>query len=215
MSATIKSLAAMVVTALTLSACAQAQTALSPAPSAIGNAKSVAANAWSLGKDSKIQFGQLSGVPNGYYDMCVSHPNLCRVRGGRLAATRDGSVVFTSATMGELNAVNAQVNATIRPAYRDEWTPEQPVGDCKDFAMTKRQQLIESGWPSSALPVAIVRTNFGEQHLILVARTSQGDFVLDNLTDAIAPWTSASYSWEKIQSTTDALAWRALKTSAD
>jgi predicted transglutaminase-like cysteine proteinase len=81
--------------------------------------------------------------------------------------------------------------------------------------MTKRQRLINSGWPSSALPVAIVRTFVGEQHLVLVARTSQGDFVLDNLTSGISPWRSASYSWEKIQSTTDALAWRAMKTSAD
>ena len=124
--------------------------------------------------------------------------------------TGDGSVKLTSATMQQLNSVNANVNATIHPAYRDDWTPGQRDGDCKDFAMTKRQHLVASGWPTSALPVAIVRTSFGELHLILVARTSQGDFVLDNLTDAIVPWTQTRYSWEKIQSTTNAFAWRAL-----
>jgi len=133
MSATMKILATMLFAALTLSACAQAQTAQDLTPSAIRHGQVAADEGLSLVKDSKIRFGQLSGVPSGYYDMCVSRPDLCRVRGGRLAATRDGSVVFTSATMDQLNAVNAQVNATIHPAYRDAWTPEQPVGDCKDF----------------------------------------------------------------------------------
>jgi predicted transglutaminase-like cysteine proteinase len=203
-------LAATLAAALMVSACAEAQNAQLPTPSAISSGHHAADHTLTAGNDSKIQFGQLSGVPNGYYDMCVSHPSLCRVRGGRIAAAHDGSVLSTSATMDQLNSVNARVNATIHPAYRDEWTPEQPVGDCKDFAMTKRQRLVESGWPTSALPVAIVRTSSGEKHLILVARTTQGDFVLDNLTNQIVPWSQAPYSWEKIQSTTDAFAWRSL-----
>jgi len=162
----------------------------------------------------KIRFGGSSGTPTGYYAMCADHPNLCRARSGRIATSRDGSVVLTGVALDQLNAVNATVNAAIKPAYREAWTPEQPAGDCKDFAMTKRQRLIESGWPSSALPVAIVLTALGEKHLVLVARTSRGDFVLDNLADAIAPWTSAPYSWEKILSTTDGLVWRTVETFA-
>jgi predicted transglutaminase-like cysteine proteinase len=165
-------------------------------------------------KPRKIRFGELSAMPSGYYAMCVGRPSLCRARAGRIATSPDGSVVLTGAAMDQLNAVNARVNAAIEPAYRDAWTPEQPAGDCKDFAMTKRQRLIESGWPSSALPVAIVRTPLGEKHLVLVARTSGGDFVLDNLAGAIAPWTRPSYSWEKILSPTDDLVWRTVETSA-
>jgi predicted transglutaminase-like cysteine proteinase len=112
--------------------------------------------------------------------------------------------------MGRLASVNAEVNAAIRPAYRDGWMPERAVGDCKDFALTKRQRLIASGWPSSALLVAIVRTFSGEQHLILVARTNKGDFVLDNLTQRVVPWTSAAYSWEKIQSPINIWIWHAI-----
>jgi predicted transglutaminase-like cysteine proteinase len=109
------------------------------------------------------------------------------MRAGRIATSPDGSVMLTGAALGQLNAVNARVNAAIEPAYRDARTPEQPAGDCKDFAMTKRQRLIESGWPSSALPVAIVRTSLEEKHLVLVAGASRGDFVLDNLADANSP----------------------------
>jgi predicted transglutaminase-like cysteine proteinase len=75
--------------------------------------------------------------------------------------------------------------------------------------MTKRQRLIEMGWPSSAVPLAIVRTYSGEQHLIVVARTNHGDFVLDNLARGVVQSASVPYSWEKMLSTTNGLQWRA------
>ncbi|THD42073.1 MAG: hypothetical protein E7774_16685 [Bradyrhizobium sp.] len=171
----------------------------------------VAANAQSANAISKIQFGPLSAIPNGYYELCSAYPDLCRMKPGRIPVTADGSVTLTSAMMDELKSVNSAVNATITPAYRDTWAPGEPAGDCKDFAMTKRQRLIDSGWPSSALPAAIVVTAAGELHLVLIARTSEGDFVLDNLTSQIVPWTKVSYAWEKIQSTTDGLNWRVLQ----
>jgi predicted transglutaminase-like cysteine proteinase len=193
--------------AMTLSACAADQ----GAPSALSSGVPVVQSAKApSGATGKIQIGEASGTPTGYYELCVSHPNLCRVRAGRIAVTADGSVAFSNSAMEQLKSVNANVNAIIRPSYSQAWTPGEPVGDCKDYAMTKRQRLIDSGWPSSALPTAIVRTSRGEEHLVLVARTSQGDFVLDNLNDQVAPWKSAAYSWEKIQSPTDGLTWRSV-----
>ncbi len=203
--------AAALFAGLLLSSGAQSQPTQMQTPTSISASRShIGDNAPVAAAVGKLQFGQPGAVPMGYYQMCVKHPNFCRVHGGRVATTRDGSVKLTSAMRDQLNAVNARVNATILPAYRDDWTPERSVGDCKDFAMTKRQRLINSGWPTAALPVAIVRTSFGEQHLVLVARTTEGDLVLDNLTDGIVPWRWTSYSWEKIQSTTDAFAWRNL-----
>jgi predicted transglutaminase-like cysteine proteinase len=213
MSQTIATLAAGLFAAATAGGCAEAQSGPIHELSAASRASISAGDETRPQKSSKIRFGELSATPSGYYFMCVGHPSLCRTRAGRIAMSPDGSVVLTDAALNQLNAVNAKVNAAIEPAYRDAWTPEQPAGDCKDFAMTKRQRLIESGWPSSALPVAIVRTSLGEKHLVLVARTSRGDFVLDNLADAIAPWTSPSYSWEKILSPTDDLVWRTVATS--
>jgi len=158
----------------------------------------------------KIAFGEAAAIPSGYYEMCVAQPGLCRTHRGRLATTRDGSVVVSGSTMAQLSSVNASVNASIHPAYRSDWTPGRDTGDCKDFAMTKRQRLLDAGWPSSAVPVAIVRTAFGEKHLVLVARTSEADYVLDNLDGAISPWSRVGYAWEKIQSANDGLSWRKL-----
>jgi predicted transglutaminase-like cysteine proteinase len=159
---------------------------------------------------AKANIGHLAATPLGYFEMCARDPNLCRVRNGNLPATADGSVKVAPGTMDQLASVNASVNAAIRPAHRDDWTPDQAVGDCKDFAMTKRQRLIDMGWPSSAVPVAVVRTASGAEHLIVVARTDQGNFVLDNLTQTVVPSPSVSYSWEKILSPTNLLEWRAL-----
>ncbi len=160
MSITVNSWLAALCAALTASAYARAQPSRTQTPSAIA-ARQSTADRDTTGGVGKIRFGRPSAVPNGYYAMCVSPPNLCRVRAGRVATTRDGSVELTGAMMDRLNSVNASVNASIRPAYGGEWTPERPVGDCKDFAMTKRQRLIDSGWPTSALPVAVVHTSSG------------------------------------------------------
>ena len=205
---TVTSLFFAVSAAVTLTAC-EAVEGLQGMPSALSmSVPAVQKTGVASADGSKIQIGQASGTPTGYYKLCVNHPSLCQVRPGRIGVTADGSVAYSSAAMEQLSAVNASVNAIIRPAYSDAWTPEEPAGDCKDYAMTKRQRLVDSGWPTSALPTAIVRTSRGEEHLVLVARTSRGDFVLDNLDDQIAPWKRTSYSWEKIQSPTDGLSWR-------
>ncbi|HEY1945063.1 MAG TPA: transglutaminase-like cysteine peptidase [Roseiarcus sp.] len=161
----------------------------------------------SAAKAAKVRFGESAAIPSGYYALCVAHPEFCRVQAGRLASRRDGSVILTAMALDRLNAVNESVNAAIRPAYGESWLPDQAAGDCKDYAMTKRQRLIEAGWPTSAVPVAIVRTPSDEKHLVLVARTDQGDFVLDNLARSIVPLGSAAYVWEKILSPTDGLSW--------
>jgi predicted transglutaminase-like cysteine proteinase len=178
--------------------------------SAISSKSAVAIGTASDRSSSKIKFGEQTAIPSGYYDMCTAHKSLCQIRSGRLPISPDGSVKLTGLAMNQLSSVNAAVNASIRPAYRDGWMPGRTVGDCKDFALTKQHRLIASGWPSSAVPVAIVRTRSGERHLVLVARTNQGDFVLDNLTESVVPWTSVSYSWEKIQSTTNSWVWRTI-----
>jgi predicted transglutaminase-like cysteine proteinase len=178
--------------------------------SAISTKSQVATSAAPDSSGSKIKFGDQTAIPSGYYEMCATHQSLCQIRGGRLPVLADGSVKLTGSAMNQLSSVNATVNAAIRPAYREGWMPGRSVGDCKDFALTKQHRLIASGWPSSAVPVAIVRTASGEQHLVVVARTNQGDFVLDNLTENVVPWTSVSYSWEKIQSTTNAWSWRTI-----
>ena len=72
-------------------------------------------------------------------------------------------------------------------------------GDCNDYAVSKRHELLKRGWPAGALLLSEVVTNSGEHHLVLVVRTRSGDLVLDNLTPQIKPWSRAPYRWVRIQ----------------
>jgi predicted transglutaminase-like cysteine proteinase len=61
------------------------------------------------------------------------------------------------------------------------------MGDCNDYAVTKRHMLLQRGLPAKALRLSAVRTGSGTGHLVLLAVTSKGELVLDKLTDAILP----------------------------
>ena len=81
----------------------------------------------------------------------------------------------------------------------EKWLIGPSRGDCNDYAVTKRSELLERGWPTRVLLLSEVVTPWGEHHLVLVVRTSAGDLVLDNLTSQIRPWAQAPYSWVRIQ----------------
>jgi len=106
--------------------------------------------------------------------------------------------------------VNRDVNATISPTVKSHsagWAIAPSTGDCNDYAVTKRHELVQSGLPTKALRLSVVKTSSGIGHLVLVVVTTKGDLVLDNLTDAIRPWQSTDYRWLKIQSASDARFW--------
>lgn len=94
----------------------------------------------------------------------------------------------------ELDAVNFAVNAKIAPVTDLElygvvefWAIPTDKGDCEDYALLKRRYLIAKGWPTGSLLLTVVRDYEGEAHTVLTARTTSGDFILDNKTDALLP----------------------------
>jgi predicted transglutaminase-like cysteine proteinase len=118
---------------------------------------------------------------------------------------------MTSELWKELEAVNRAVNSGVRSVpdiahygVEDFWElPFQGggnAGDCEDYVLQKRQLLLAHGVPMTALSIALVRTSWGEEHAVLLVRSAQGDYVLDNLTPWIKPWTQVSYNWIKWQS---------------
>jgi predicted transglutaminase-like cysteine proteinase len=120
----------------------------------------------------------------------------------------------TFGRMADLDDVNSAVNHQIAPrpdpTADDNWTLFPKAGDCEDYAVSKRHVLIGQGWPASSLRLAIGKTERGEGHLVLIARTDDGDVVLDNLTDEVKPWNKVDLHWISIQSSTDPKIWYAL-----
>jgi predicted transglutaminase-like cysteine proteinase len=123
--------------------------------------------------------------------------------------------------MSMLREVNSSVNASITPMQKStnpmvaRWSLSPSAGDCNDYAVTKRHQLIEIGWPKSALRLAVVLTNGGQGHLVLVARLADGDFVLDNLSASVRPWNAADYEWISMQSGGNPRFWVAINENGE
>ncbi|HMK67249.1 MAG TPA: transglutaminase-like cysteine peptidase, partial [Stellaceae bacterium] len=100
--------------------------------------------------------------------------------------------------MLDLAEVQALVNARVHPREnsRHEWEfASDGYGDCNTYALEKRRELIARGWPKTALLLASAVTETGEGHLVLIARTSRGDLVLDNRLSPVVDWTRLPYRW--------------------
>jgi predicted transglutaminase-like cysteine proteinase len=136
-------------------------------------------------------------------------------------AFRGGKLVLTEKRRAELTAVNAQVNRSIRPERNflgvagEEWLIAPKTGDCNDYAVTKRHELLSRGWPSRALLLAEVIVPWGKHHLVVVVRVEEGDFVIDSLNANVLPWNKTPYRWVRIQTPSNPTAWATVgRTSA-
>ena len=82
------------------------------------------------------------------------------------------------------------------------------AGDCEDYALEKRHALMAAGLPGEALSIAVVTTVRGDTHAVLLVATDHGEYVLDNLSAWIVPWTQAGYTWRERQVAGSASQWK-------
>jgi predicted transglutaminase-like cysteine proteinase len=155
-------------------------------------------------------------APFQHVRFCLRYPSDCKSN-----PAEKERIDLSAETSELLKRVNRRVNMSIistlksyGPDLQDGWTIAPDIGDCNDYAVTKRHELLESGLPSRALRLSVVKTASGIGHLVLIVATTKGDVVLDNLTETIRPWLSTDYHWLKIQSATDARFWNEVKVSA-
>jgi predicted transglutaminase-like cysteine proteinase len=62
----------------------------------------------------------------------------------------------------------------------DFWTIANEQGDCEDYALRKRQLLIERGFPAEDLRLTVVKDETGAGHAILTADVDGVTYCLDN-----------------------------------
>jgi len=163
---------------------------------------------------SYIGVGAPTSVPYGWVDFCRREPQECNQP---VMPARD--LELTAETWQILNRVNRAVNAAIFPVSNydhwgtmlDHWDyPLDGKGDCKVYALEKRRELIEKGFPRQALLMTVVKDLNDEGHAILTVKTNRGEFILDNLTDTIRPWDATGYEFLKRQSQEDPNVWLAI-----
>jgi predicted transglutaminase-like cysteine proteinase len=143
-----------------------------------------------------------TSIPVGHLEFCTSHPAECRANDRVVPAME-----LTDNTWQQLVSVNSYYNQNVRPVTDQDlynvaefWTFPNGFGDCEDFALAKRRDLINSGWNPSTLMIAVVKEANGNGHAVLLARTDRGDLVLDNQDGTIRLWNETPYKFIKRQS---------------
>jgi predicted transglutaminase-like cysteine proteinase len=170
---------------------------------------------------SPMALGANVQAPVGYVQFCNRRPDQC-VGSANYRQVRNDSAdapAMSPALWTQLNAVNRDINARIRPASDEKafgvsnyWgmplsEGNGALGNCKDYALEKRAALVTAGVPASALSIAIVKTRRHETHAVLLVATSSGEYVLDNLSEWIVPWREAGYTWLARQAPGQPLRW--------
>lgn len=137
--------------------------------------------------------------PSQYAAFCQTEPDVCSLEG-------QAKIPWTDALHDLLFSVQHEVNTEI--AFVPDWEnsgqeelwcfPENGMGDCEDFALEKRRRLVAAGVPGAALTIAIA---FHEvmffPHAVLLAETTTGTWVLDNLYDDVLCWDAVPYIYTR------------------
>ena len=156
-----------------------------------------------------MPIGASTSAPFAFIEFCVRYSVRCRPSSELQTISVDDN------KLSELTLVQRLVNRSITPRPDPpgtdlSWMENAKVGDCDDYAMTKRGRLLDSGWPASAVLLAIAVVPNGEHHIVVVVVTESGDLVLDNLRPNVIQWTKLPYRWIKRSSPYDPREWQVI-----
>jgi predicted transglutaminase-like cysteine proteinase len=162
-----------------------------------------------------MQVGAITSQPIGHYEFCQTHKDECNIKSTNTVAPR-----VTEFGWNVIRQINAKVNHDIMPMTdqeifgRDEvWAYPKDVGDCEDFALLKRKLLIDAGFSPADVLMTVVRKTDGEGHAVLTVRTSDGDYILDNLSPDVKLWSETSYRFLKRQASFNTGRWVTIENS--
>jgi predicted transglutaminase-like cysteine proteinase len=147
-----------------------------------------------------IPQGQVVSAPRGAAHLCATYSWAC-VSSGR----RNSQI--TPDQLSEANRINQRINRSVRQVSdlqqygrEDVWAlPTALGGDCEDIALLKKLELIQAGLPPERLLLATVLDRNRQGHAVLVLRTDQGYYVLDNLTNEMRQWVHTGYTFMRMQ----------------
>jgi predicted transglutaminase-like cysteine proteinase len=143
---------------------------------------------------------------------CEQRPEECAVD-----MSEPATITLTPQVWKTIVQVNRQVNGAIQAqtdqdhwGLEDRWDfAEDGYGDCEDYQLVKRKQLVEAGFPRRALRMTVVIDEDGAGHAVMMVRTDRGDFILDNKRNAVLPWNQTGYTYVKREGDTGS-AWASL-----
>lgn len=159
--------------------------------------------------------------PRDFPNFCAAFPNECEPSAGteRERMERKEGNEFDLLQLSEMNrTINAlpQVSDSELYGVEEHWTVAGVRGgDCEDLVLRKRYELIRRGWEPKDLLLAHVLDHRRRGHLVLMARTKHGDYVLDNQNTDVSLWgvyaTMHGYTFLSRQSYLDPKVWVSLQ----
>lgn len=154
--------------------------------------------------------------PVGFVKFCAKNPENCE--------TQDKArerISMSPERWNQLYLVNTYVNGKIAPVSDEDlygeaeyWTYPTDAGDCEDYVLLKKRQLVELGFSANGLLITVVLDENGAGHAVLTITTDAGDYVLDNRRDAVLRWSETGYKFLKRQSQENPVQWVALVKEA-
>ena len=172
---------------------------------------SLSGSAGAASGPSHVVEGHAWRAPQGATEICRVYPWVCGDSG-------TAAMLQPEAVLRLAREVNSSVNRRIRPqsdvalyGVTEKWTlPTAGRGDCEDYALLKMKLLLEQGVPARDLVLAMVVTEKYVPHIVLILRTEEADYFLDNMTDAMLPWYRSGYTVLSMQSPADKKQWSAV-----
>ena len=169
------------------------------------------------GASASMITGGNTSQPIGHYEFCKQYPSECNQRSRPTPPAK-----LSARGWATVRSVNSSVNAryvamTDMEMYgREEvWAYPKDAADCEDYALQKRRELMRRGFSPADVLITVVRKPDGEGHAVLTVRTSEGDFVLDNLDNRVRPWYETPYTFLKRQASFNSGRWVTIENGRD
>jgi predicted transglutaminase-like cysteine proteinase len=147
--------------------------------------------------------------PVGHYEFCQKLPEECSQKTAKRAP-----VQLTRNLWAAIVKINNAVNLEVTPltdmeiwGQEELWSYPDGQGDCEDYVLEKRRRLMALGVPAGDLMITVVRQANGDGHAVLTVRTSNGEYILDNLEPRVLAWADTDYTYLKRQSERNSGVW--------
>lgn len=145
--------------------------------------------------------------PTGAQNLCAKYSWACTTARHKKSLTSSDSQLIEGINR-RVNNQTREITDQSQYQQADVWSlPTSRGGDCEDFALLKKMELVRAGISPERLLLATVLDRSRNSHAVLVLRTDTGDYVLDNLTNRIKTWQSTRYTFLRMQNPSAPKSW--------
>ena len=108
------------------------------------------------------------------------------------------SYAFALQVHNKVNSETLYRSDLLQYGVSEFWIVADKFGDCEDYALAKRNALLNAGWPKDKLGLCVCYTQSGEGHCVLWVDTDKGSFILDNNYAFPVKPSELPYKWESM-----------------